>query len=144
MGKSNNEILKGIDNEILSFNIESESELMRIERVAAENNKIVDVAIRFNPEVDSGGHEYIKTGRKGDKFGISSNELVLKLSRYIYNSNNLRLIGLACHIGSQIEDLESYKSTAINIKKQPTILFIFNICPKIIHAAIAANTPSRE
>ncbi len=117
VGKSNYEILEGINNEILSFNIESESELTRIEKVASENNKIVDVAIRFNPEVDSGGHEYIKTGRKGDKFGISSNKLVLKLSEYIYNSDNLRLIGLACHIGSQIADLESYKSTAINIKK---------------------------
>ena len=116
VGKSNNEILEGINNEILSFNIESESELMRVERVASENNKIVDVAIRFNPEVDSGGHEYIKTGRKGDKFGISSNELILKLSAYIYNSDNLRLVGLACHIGSQIGDLESYKSTAVSIK----------------------------
>ena len=117
VGKSNEEILEGINNEILSFNIESESELFRIEKIASENNKVVDVAIRFNPEVDSGGHEYIKTGRKGDKFGISPNDLVLKLSNYIYNSKHLRLIGLACHIGSQIGDLESYKSTAINIRQ---------------------------
>ena len=116
VGKSNEEILEGINNEILSFNIESESELFRIEKIASENNKVVDVAIRFNPEVDSGGHEYIKTGRKGDKFGISPNDLVLKLSHYIYNSKHLRLIGLACHIGSQIGDLESYKLTAINIR----------------------------
>jgi diaminopimelate decarboxylase len=75
VGKSYDEILLGIKYEILSFNIESESEVNRIEEIASSQNKIANVAIRFNPEVDSGGHEYIKTGRKGDKFGISSEDL---------------------------------------------------------------------
>ncbi len=116
VGKSYDEILLGIKYEILSFNIESESEVKRIEEIASSRNKIANVAIRFNPEVDSGGHEYIKTGRKGDKFGISSEESVLKIAEYIYKSNHLKLIGLACHIGSQILDLQSYKLTAKNIK----------------------------
>ena len=116
VGKSHDEILMGIKYEILSFNIESESEIKRIEEIASSENKVANVAIRFNPEVDSGGHEYIKTGRKGDKFGISSEESVLKIAKYIYKSNHLKLVGLACHIGSQILDLQSYKLTAKNIK----------------------------
>ena len=117
VGKSYDEILLGIEEGILSFNIESEAEVYRIEEIASLQNKIVDVAIRFNPEVDSGGHEYIKTGRKGDKFGISSDDSVLKIADYIYKSKNLNLVGLACHIGSQIMDLESYRLTAKNIKE---------------------------
>ena len=117
VGKSYDEILLGIQNNILSFNIESEAEVYRIEEIASSKNKVVDIAIRFNPEVDSGGHEYIKTGRKGDKFGISSDDSVLKIANHIYQSKNLNLIGLACHIGSQILDLESYRLTAQNIKK---------------------------
>ena len=117
VGKSYDEILLGIQEGILSFNVESEAEVYRIEEIASLQNKIVDVAIRFNPEVDSGGHEYIKTGRKGDKFGISSDDSVLKIANYIYESKNLNLVGLACHIGSQIMDLESYRLTAKNIKE---------------------------
>ena len=117
VGKSYDEILLGIQEGILSFNVESEAEVYRIEEIASLRNKIVDVAIRFNPEVDSGGHEYIKTGRKGDKFGISSDDSILKIANYIYESKNLNLVGLACHIGSQIMDLESYRLTAKNIKE---------------------------
>ena len=112
VGKSEMEIVEGINNGILSFNIESESELHRIERIASKLKKQVSVAIRFNPEIDSGGHDYITTGRKGDKFGISSENFVLKLCDFINNSSNLNLIGLACHIGSQILDIENYKLTA--------------------------------
>ena len=116
VGKSNEEISLGVRNQILSFNIESESELYRIEKVASSMDMTANIAIRFNPEIDSGGHEYIKTGRKGDKFGISSEKLILNISNYIYQSNNLKLVGLACHIGSQILDLKSYRLAAKNIK----------------------------
>ena len=112
VGKSEMEIVEGINNGILSFNIESESELYRIESIASKLKKQVSVAIRFNPEIDSGGHDYITTGRKGDKFGISSENFVLKLCDFINDSSNLNLIGLACHIGSQILDIENYRLTA--------------------------------
>ena len=116
VGKSNEEISLGVRNQILSFNIESESELYRIEKIASSMDMTANIAIRFNPEIDSGGHEYIKTGRKGDKFGISSEKSILNISNYIYQSNNLKLVGLACHIGSQILDLKSYRLAAKNIK----------------------------
>ena len=116
IAKTNEEIIRGIKKGILSFNIESESEVHRIEKIAKKEKKVVDVAIRFNPEIDSGGHEYIKTGRKKDKFGILL-EGVLKLSNYIFNSDSLNLIGLSCHIGSQIFEIEDFKDSAKYIKK---------------------------
>ena len=116
IAKTNAEIVQGIKKDILSFNIESESEMLRIERIAKKEKTIVDVTIRFNPEIDSGGHEYIKTGRKKDKFGILLDG-VLKLSKYISSSDSLNLIGLSCHIGSQIFDLNDFKESAKYIKK---------------------------
>ena len=112
VGKSKSEIALGIKNDVLSFNIESSSELYRIEKVAKDLGKIAPVSIRFNPDVDSGGHDYITTGRKGDKFGISSIEDILNLSEHISNSGSLRIVGVACHIGSQILGLDSYKAAA--------------------------------
>ena len=116
IAKSNEEIIQGIRKNILSFNIESEAEMLRIEKLATNENKIVDVAIRFNPEIDSGGHEYIKTGRKKDKFGVLLKG-VINLSKYILNSSSLNLIGLSCHIGSQIFELNDFKESAKYIKK---------------------------
>ena len=112
VGKSKSEIALGIKNDVLSFNIESPSELYRIEKVAKDLGKIAPVSIRFNPDVDSGGHDYITTGRKGDKFGISSIEDILNLSEHISNSDSLKIVGVACHIGSQILGLDSYKAAA--------------------------------
>ena len=116
IAKTNEEILFGIEKNILSFNIESKSEMMRIEKIARDKKKLVDVAIRFNPEIDAGGHEYIKTGRKKDKFGILVSE-TLKLAKYISNSEHLNLIGLSCHIGSQIFELDDFKAAANFTKK---------------------------
>ena len=112
VGKSEEEIEYGIRNRILSFNIESGSELKRIESVASKLNINASISIRFNPEVDSGGHDYITTGRKGDKFGISSLKEVMQIAEYTNKSKNINLVGLACHIGSQILNLESYKAAA--------------------------------
>jgi diaminopimelate decarboxylase len=112
VGKSEEEIEYGIRNRILSFNIESGSELKRIESVASKLNINASISIRFNPEVDSGGHDYITTGRKGDKFGISSLKEVMQIAEYANKSKNINLVGLACHIGSQILNLESYKAAA--------------------------------
>lgn len=112
VGKSSDEIEQGILNGILSFNVESVSELYRIEAIAQQLKMVAPVSIRFNPDIDSGGHDYITTGRKGDKFGISSVEDILSLSKYILSSPHTHMIGLACHIGSQITNLDSFKETA--------------------------------
>ena len=112
VGKSKKEIEEGILEGILSFNVESASELYRIEKIAENLNKVAPVSIRFNPDIDSGGHDYITTGRKGDKFGISSIDQIIELSKYIKSSNYLNIVGLASHIGSQILELDSYRKSA--------------------------------
>ena len=109
VGKSKNEIEDGILNEILSFNIESKAELRKIDTVASNLKRIAPVSIRFNPDIDSGGHDYITTGRKGDKFGINNLDETIELAKYIKDSKNLEMVGLACHIGSQILNLKSYE-----------------------------------
>jgi diaminopimelate decarboxylase len=111
VGKSKDEMVAGIENNILSFNIESDQELSRLDIVAAEMKKIAPVAIRFNPNVDAGVHEFTKTGRKSDKFGVSieaAKDLVKKCSK----SANLKLVGLTCHIGSQIMELKGFEDAA--------------------------------
>jgi len=112
VGKSEEEIKEAIKNKILSFNIESVSELYKIENIAKELDAIASISIRINPDIDSGGHDYITTGRKGDKFGISSTEDILSLCKHASSSSNLKLVGLACHIGSQIMSLDGYEKSA--------------------------------
>ena len=111
VGKSKAEMAAGIKSNILSFNVESESELMALEEVAKGLNAIAPVAIRFNPGVDAGGHEFTKTGRKSDKFGVSIDETMLLTARCI-QSKSLNIVGLTCHIGSQISELEKFSEAA--------------------------------
>ena len=111
VGKSKAEMAAGIKSNILSFNVESESELMALEEVAKEMNAIAPVAIRFNPGVDAGGHEFTKTGRKSDKFGVSIDETMMLTAKCI-QSKSLNIVGLTCHIGSQISELEKFSEAA--------------------------------
>ena len=111
VGKSKAEMAAGIKSNILSFNVESKSELMALEEVAKEMNAVAPVAIRFNPGVDAGGHEFTKTGRKSDKFGVSIDETMLLTVRCI-QSKSLNIVGLTCHIGSQISELEKFSEAA--------------------------------
>ena len=115
VGKTKNEIQQGINNGILSFNVESESELYRIEKIADDIESPAPISIRINPDIDSGGHDYITTGRKGDKFGISDKRKVVDLCKHANKSKNLKIVGLACHIGSQILDLEGFIKSADKI-----------------------------
>ena len=92
----------------MSFNVESESELYRIEKIADDIGSPAPISIRINPDIDSGGHDYITTGRKGDKFGISDTRKVIDLCKHAHQSKNLKIVGLACHIGSQILDLDGF------------------------------------
>ena len=111
VGKSKDEMVAGLEHNILSFNIESDQELSRLSMVAGEMKKIAPVAIRFNPNVDAGVHEFTKTGRKSDKFGVSietAKELIKKSSQI----SSINLVGLTCHIGSQIMELKGFEDAA--------------------------------
>lgn len=111
VGKSKDEMVAGIKHNILSFNIESEAELDRLTSVATEMNKVAPIAIRFNPNVDAGAHEFTKTGRKSDKFGVST-KTAKELIKKCTESKSINLVGLTCHIGSQIMELKGFEDAA--------------------------------
>ena len=111
VGKSKAEMASGIENNILSFNVESEQELERLGEVAKEMKKTAPVAIRFNPNVDAGVHEFTKTGRKSDKFGVSIKSTKDLVKRCLKN-DSIKLVGLTCHIGSQIMELKGFEDAA--------------------------------
>ena len=111
VGKSADEIALALKLGILSFNVESESELKRIYQISKDMNLIAPIGLRVNPDVDAGGHEYIKTGKKENKFGISF-EKALDIAKEYSSKPELNFLAITCHIGSQILDLESFKNAA--------------------------------
>ena len=111
VGKSKEEMVSGIEANILSFNVESQQELQRLSEVAAAMKRTAPVAIRFNPNVDAGVHEFTKTGRGSDKFGVST-ETAMDLAKECFKNDSLNLVGLTCHIGSQIMELKGFEDAA--------------------------------
>ena len=111
VGKSKEEMVSGIEANILSFNVESQQELQRLSEVAAAMKRTASVAIRFNPNVDAGVHEFTKTGRGSDKFGVST-ETAMDLAKECFKNDSLNLVGLTCHIGSQIMELKGFEDAA--------------------------------
>jgi diaminopimelate decarboxylase len=111
VGKSKEEMVSGIEANILSFNVESQQELQRLSEVAAAMKRTASVAIRFNPNVDAGVHEFTKTGRGSDKFGVST-ETTMDLAKECFKNDSLNLVGITCHIGSQIMELKGFQNAA--------------------------------
>ena len=109
VGKADWEINLGLDKNILCFNAESLPELDVINELAGKKNKIASVALRLNPEVDAHTHRYITTGLKENKFGINLSQLDDVLDA-MENLHHLKFTGVHFHIGSQITDLDSFKS----------------------------------
>lgn len=103
VGKSVEEIDFALKIGIECFNVESNSELMRISRRAEVLGKVAPIALRINPNVDPKTHPYISTGLKENKFGILQ-EAAVALYQQAQADPNLRVRGVACHIGSQISD----------------------------------------
>jgi diaminopimelate decarboxylase len=123
VGKSADEIDYALEQGILMFNVESLVELALINERAGRLNKRAPVAIRVNPNVDPKTHPYISTGLKKNKFGIDA-EAALEGYRMAKNLAHVDVIGVACHIGSQItesdpfeEALKSLKALIIELKQ---------------------------
>ena len=106
VGKRDDEIIAALDAGILGFNVESEPELEVINDLAGKQNKQAPISLRVNPAIDIHGHPYISTGRSIDKFGIGLDRIKILLHE-IKNLNNVKLVGLHVHIGSQIVETES-------------------------------------
>ncbi|PJJ84597.1 diaminopimelate decarboxylase [Mucilaginibacter auburnensis] len=116
VGKSDREINAALDADIFCFNVESVQELTIINELAQAKNKTAGVAIRINPNVDAHTHHYITTGLDENKFGINTwqlNDVVETLRA----CKNLQFLGIHFHIGSQITDLEVYRSLCIRINE---------------------------
>lgn len=108
-GKSPEELVMGLDADILQFNVESEQELRLLSELAAARGQTARVALRVNPDVDARTHEKITTGRKQNKFGIPYDR-ALEVYRLGCDLPGLDMIGLALHIGSQLTDLEPFEA----------------------------------
>ncbi len=106
VGKTVREIEQALDDRVLLINIESEAELYAIEAVAARREVIASVAIRVNPEVTvETPHAYIRTGEKGQKFGIPRDD-VERIASLVLELPHVRLKGLGMHLGSQISNAD--------------------------------------
>ena len=116
VGKSKEDLIYAIQKNIRLINTESLEEIKLLQRLALEKNKIVDIGVRLNPNVDGGTISKISTGKKTDKFGIQIEEIE-NIVNLLSSCNNLNLIGVSCHIGSQISNIDAYKNTFIEMKK---------------------------
>lgn len=116
VGKADWEINLGLDNDIFCFNVESAVELDILNELAAAKNKVAAVALRINPEVDAHTHAKITTGMKENKFGINLSQLGEVLDN-LSKLKNVKLIGIHCHIGSQITDMSSFRNLVIRVNE---------------------------
>ena len=107
VAKSHQEIARALEVNIRCFNVESEAELLRINQIAGEMSKIAPISLRVNPDVDAHTHPYISTGLKENKFGVSVEQAreVYKLAATL---PNIRIVGMDCHIGSQLTELQPF------------------------------------
>ena len=107
VGKTADEMRQALEAGILCFNVESESELERLNKVAGEMGKRASVSLRVNPDVDPKTHPYISTGLKGNKFGIAYTDAV-RLYCKARDLPHLDVVGIDCHIGSQITEVTPF------------------------------------
>ncbi len=118
VGKSPEEIEYALELGVYSFNVESESELEHIDRIAGAKNLRAPIALRANPDVDPHTHEYISTGSRENKFGIALGQLPAAYERAA-EMRNIDIIGVQMHIGSQITEAAPFASA---IKKLAPIV----------------------
>ncbi len=116
VGKKFDELKFAISKNILLINVESESELKNIEKLAKKYKKKVNVGLRLNPNIDAKTNSKISTGRMQDKFGLNGGDLI-KILKKFSNSKNINIKCLSVHIGSQITQNKPYNNVLIAINK---------------------------
>ena len=116
VGKSKEDINFAINEDIRLINVESLYEIKLINEIANSLNKVVNIGIRLNPDIDGNTQNKITTGKKTDKFGININQLQDIFSEF--NSyKNINIIGISCHIGSQLQDLKIFENVFSTMRK---------------------------
>ena len=115
VGKTTDELSHALKEDILQINIESEPELEILNEIAKVLGKTAQVALRINPNIDAYTHDKISTGRSEDKFGIDwmcINDVIERANKL----NNIKIVGLAMHIGSQLTKLEPFEKAFIRLE----------------------------
>ena len=107
VGKTEAEMRYALEQQILCFNLESEAELERLNTVAGDMGKVARISVRVNPDIDAGTHPYISTGLKENKFGVPI-ERAVALYHQAAKLPNIEIVGIDCHIGSQLTELEPF------------------------------------
>ncbi len=107
VGKTADEMRDALNAGILCFNVESASELIRLNKVASEMGKIAPISLRVNPNVDAKTHPYISTGLKNNKFGVAFEEAIA-VYQQAAAMPNIAVHGVDCHIGSQITEIAPF------------------------------------
>lgn len=107
VAKSHTEIERALEVGIRCFNVESIPELHRINEVAGKMGKIAPISLRVNPDVDAKTHPYISTGLKENKFGVSVQQ-AREVYRLAKTLPNVKIVGMDCHIGSQLTELQPF------------------------------------
>jgi len=121
VGKTAAEMRMALAADVLCFNVESSAELERLNEVAGAMGKTASISLRVNPDVDAKTHPYISTGLKQNKFGVAYGEAV-SLYRSARDLANLRIIGMDCHIGSQLTEVSPFIAAAEKILKMADVL----------------------
>jgi len=107
VGKTRDDMRRALEVGVHCFNVESTDELERLQQVAAELGAVAPVSLRVNPDVDAGTHPYISTGLKENKFGIAIADAEEVYAR-AHELSNLEVVGVDCHIGSQLTTLPPF------------------------------------
>lgn len=111
VGKTRAELERAVALGLAAVNVESSGEMERVDQVARERGAGVRLAIRVNPDIDARSHPHVSTGLHATKFGMPA-EAAVALAAEIRRRPSLRLVGLHCHIGSQISDAEPIRRAA--------------------------------
>jgi len=115
VGKTADEVRYALESGILFFNIESTGEVDLIRDVARSTGKRARVSIRTNPGIDPRTHPYISTGLKKNKFGVAIEE-AKELYGRVRQMPEIEIVGVACHIGSQITDIDPFRQALAAIR----------------------------
>jgi len=116
VGKQAREIEEALRRGILMFNVESREELERIDAIAGRMRRRAPISIRVNPDVDPKTHPYISTGLKRNKFGIRIKQAVQDYE-WAAKRRNIEVVGVDCHIGSQLTDLSPFLDAAGRVRR---------------------------
>ncbi len=116
VGKRSDEIRRALEVGIKCFNVESEAELLRLNAIAKEQSVQAPVSIRVNPDIDPGTHPYIATGLRQNKFGVEFDRALAAYQR-ADSLDNVALLGLDCHLGSQITSIEPYVDAVKKLRR---------------------------